>query len=180
MKYVKLFIAFIIAIIVTITLLSFFAATSQKIEKSITINAPASVIFEQMAKLENFNKWSVWNSEDSTIQHIVSGTDGTVGAVSNWKGHPEISGEGKMEIIAIEKDKKVAHSIHFLSPGKNKAESVLLLNQTNSNETKLTWKFSMATPRPWNIFNLFYSMDKERGKDFDDSLSLLKKLTEKK
>ncbi len=155
-------------------------ATSQRVEKSITINAPAAVIFEQLVKLENFNKWSVWNREDSSIQHTLTVTDGTVGATTSWKGHLEISGEGKMEITSIEKDKKVAHTINFIKPGKNKAESVLLLNETDRGITTVTWQFTMATPRPWNIFNLFYNMDKERGKDFDDGLTLLKKLIEKK
>jgi hypothetical protein len=36
----------------------------------------------------------------------------------------------------------------------------------------------MATPRPWNIFNLLYSLDEEMGKDFDDGLSALKVLIE--
>jgi effector-binding domain-containing protein len=38
----------------------------------------------------------------------------------------------------------------------------------------------MATPRPWNIFNLFYNMDKELGKDFDFSLATLRSSIEKK
>lgn len=154
-------------------------ATSQKVEKSVTINAPAAVIFEQVVKLGNFNKWSVWNREDSSVQHTLIGIDGTVGAATSWKGHPEISGEGKMEITAIEKNKKVVHIINFISPRKNKATSVLLLNETDRTVTTVTWQFTIATPRPWNIFNLFYSMDKEMGKDFEDGLSLLKTLIEK-
>ena len=180
MKYFKLFIAFLVSVIVTVALLSFFMATSQRVEKSITINAPASVVFEQLVKLENFNKWSVWNREDSSVQHTITGIDGTPGAATSWKGHPEISGEGKMEISSIEKDKKVTHTINFFKPRKNKAESALALTETDPGVTKLTWQFTIATPRPWNIFNLFYSMDKERGKDFDEGLSFLKNLIEKK
>ncbi len=179
MNYFKLFVAFLVALIITIALLSFFIATSQGVEKSITIKARASVIFEQLVKLENFNKWSVWNREDSSIQYTLTGTDRTVGAATSWKGHPEISGEGKMEITSIEKDRIITHTINFIKPRKNKAKSVLQLNETNPGETTVTWKFSIATPRPWNIFNLFYSMDKQMGKDFEDGLLLLKTLIEK-
>jgi hypothetical protein len=179
MKHLKLFGAFLLCVVITIVLLSFFMATSQKVERAITINAPAAVIFEQIVKLENFNKWSVWNREDSSIQHTMTGTDGTVGAATSWTGHPEISGEGKMEITSIEKDKKVTHTINFITPRKNKAESVLLLNETDRGVTAVTWQFTMATPRPWNIFNLFYSMDKTMGKGFEDGLLLLKTLIEK-
>jgi uncharacterized protein YndB with AHSA1/START domain len=179
MKHLKLLGVFLLSVIATITILSFFTATSQRVEKSVTINAPAAVIFEQLVKLENFNKWSVWNREDSSVQHTITGIDGTVGAATSWKGHPEISGEGKMEITFIEKDKKVTHLINFIKPEKNKAESVLELNETNPGETTVTWKFTIVTPRPWNIFNLFYSMDKQMGKDFADGLLLLKTLIEK-
>ena len=178
MKHLKLFGAFLLCVVITIVFLSFFMATSQRVQKSVTIKSPAAVIFEQLVKLENFNKWSVWNREDSLVQHTLTGTDGTVGAATSWIGHPEISGEGKMEITSIEKDRKVTHTINFIKPRKNKAESVLLLTETDRAVTTVNWQFTMATPRPWNIFNLFYSMDKEMGKDFNDGLLLLKTLIE--
>lgn len=179
MKYFKLFIAFLFFFFVAAGILSFFMATSQKVEKTITIKAPPSVIFEQLVKLDNFNKWSVWNREDSSVKHIITGTDGTVGAVTSWTGAPEISGEGKMEITSIEPNKKITHNIQFISPRKNKASSAFLLKETEAG-TIVTWQFNLDTPRPWNIFNLFYSMDKEMGKDFDDGLAALKKIAEKK
>jgi uncharacterized protein YndB with AHSA1/START domain len=179
MKYLKLFGAFLIFFIIAAAILSFFMATSQKVEKSITIKAPAATVFEQLVKLENFNKWSLWNQQDSSVKHTITGTDGTVGASTSWKGAPEISGEGKMEITAIEPNKKITHTINFISPRANKASSAFLLKETEDG-TLVTWQFNLATPRPWNIFNLFYSMDKEMGKDFEDGLSLLKTLIEKK
>ena len=179
MKPIKLFAAFILCVLVAVAILSFFMATSQKIQKSITINAPVANVFEQLVKLDHFNKWSVWNQEDSSVMHTITGIDGTVGAITIWNGDPEISGKGTMEITAIDINKKVAHTIHFISPGKNSATSVFLLKETE-NGIVVTWQFSLTTPRPWNIFNLFYSMEKERGKDFEDGLLLLKKITEKK
>ena len=179
MKYLKLFGSFLIFFIIAAAILSFFMATSQKVEKSITIKAPAATVFEQLVKLENFNKWSLWNQQDSSVKHTITGTDGTVGATTSWKGAPEISGEGKMEITAIEPNKKITHAINFISPRTNKASSIFLLKETEEG-TLVTWQFNLATPRPWNIFNLFYSMDKEMGKDFEDGLSLLKTLIEKK
>ena len=179
MKYFKLFVAFVLSVIITVGILSFFMSTSQQVEKSVTINAPAAIVFEQLVKLENFNEWSVWNRQDSTVQHIISGIDGTVGAINTWTGHPEISGEGKMEITAIEKDKKVTHIINFIKPRKNIAKSAFVLKITEAG-TVVTWQFKLATPRPWNIFNLFYSMDKKMGKDFEDGLLLLKRIIEKK
>ena len=137
-----------------------------------------AIIYNQLVKLENFNKFSVWSQQDSTAVYTLSGTDGTVGANTSWKGSPEISGEGKIEITALEPNRKVYTNFSFTQPKKGNAESVFLLNETNKATTTVTWTFNMATPRPWNIFNLLYSLDKQMGKDFEDGLKAMKTMIE--
>ena len=178
MKFIKLLLFFLLAIIATTAILSFFLPTSQKIERSIIINTPASTIYNQIIKLENFNKFSVWSKQDSTAVYTLTGTDGTIGATTSWKGHPQISGEGQIEIITLEPNRKVTHKLHFIKPKKGNAESIFNLLETNKATTKVTWTFTMATPRPWNIFNLTYSLDKQMGKDFEDGLKALKTMIE--
>jgi len=171
MKFGRLFLFFILAVIIVTAILSFMMATSQKIERSVVINTPAAAIYDQLVKLDNFHKFSVWSQQDSTAVYTLSGTDGTVGASTSWKGSPEISGEGKIEIKALEPNRKVVHQLHFTQPKKGNAESVFTLQETNKATTTVTWTFNMATPRPWNIFNLFYSLDKQMGKDFEGRLA---------
>lgn len=178
MKFGRLLLFFLLAVIVTTAILSFMMPTSQKIERSITVNTPAAAIYEQLVRLENFNKFSVWSQQDSTAVYTLSGTDGTIGASTSWKGSPEISGEGKIEIKALEPNRKVVHQLHFTKPKKGNAESAFALNETNKASTTVTWIFNMATPRPWNIFNLFYSLDKQMGKDFEDGLKAMKTMIE--
>ena len=150
-----------------------FISVGQRVERSIIIKAPAATIYEQLVKLENFNKWAVWNLRDSSAKHTLTGTDGTVGATTSWSGDPEISGEGEIVIASLLAGKKIVHTIHFLQPRKADARSEFKLEEVNEG-TKLTWEFDLATPRPWNIFNLFYSMDKKMGKDFEEGLLLMK------
>lgn len=178
MKFLKLFFSFIFFVLLATIGLSFMMATYQKAEHSITINAPAKIIYNQLIKLENFHKFSVWSQQDSSAVYTMTGTDGTVGAASSWKGSPEISGEGKIEIAGLVADHKVAHKLQFTKPKKVNAESVFVLDATSNTTTTVTWTFTVATPRPWNIFNLFYGLDKEKGKDFEDGLSALKKMIE--
>lgn len=177
MKTMRLLFFFILAVIVVTAALSFLLPTSQKIERSEVINAPAKTIYQQLVKLENFNKFSVWSQQDSAAVYTINGTDGTIGAYSSWTGSPEISGEGKIEITALEQDRKVEHKLHFTQPKEGSASSVFTLNENNG-LTTVTWSFEMATPRPWNIFNLFYSMDKQMGKDFEQGLAALKSTIE--
>jgi hypothetical protein len=153
MKYFKIFVSFLFFIILVTLGLSFMLPTNQKVERSVVINTAAATIYNQLTKLDNFNKFSVWSQQDSTAIYTLTGTDGTIGASSSWKGSPEISGEGKIEITALEPNRKVVHKLQFTKPKKGKAESVFLLKETNKGTTTVTWTFTMATPRPSNIFN---------------------------
>lgn len=178
MKALKPFLVFLLFVILSGTVLSLLLPAGQKLEKTVTINAPANLVYEQLANLKNFTTWSVWSRQDTAARYTLTGTDGTVGAASSWKGDPAISGEGKMEITALEPGQKVSHSFLFIKPRKAKGTSSFTLRE-NMGLTTVTWQFELATPRPWNIFNLFYSMDKQMGGDFEKGLIALKELTER-
>ena len=81
MKFGRLLLFFLLAVIITTAVLSFMLPASQKIERSIVINTSAATIYNQLVQLENFNKFSVWSQQDSTAIYTISGTDGTVGTV---------------------------------------------------------------------------------------------------
>ncbi len=178
MKFFRLFIFFLLSVIIIVAILTFMLPAKQKVSRSIDINAPASVVYNYIDKLQNFNKWSVWTQQDSSAIYTLTGTDGTIGATTSWKGHPQISGEGKIEIIALEKDQRVTQQFHFIQPKKATATSTLLLKEIEKATTTVTWNLEMETPRPWNIFNLLSSLDKQIGKDFEDGLKSLKKTIE--
>ena len=72
----------------------------------------------------------------------------------------------------------MVHQLSFTQPKKGTAESTFTLNQTEKSATTVTWVFELATPRPWNIFNLMYSLDEKMGDDFEDGLKSLKTLIE--
>jgi len=178
MKLFKLTGIFLLIVVCVLVITSMVLPPKQRIERVITINAPANIIFKQLVKLENFNTWLVWNQNDPKIINTIAGKDGTLGASSSWVGDPEISGEGKIVITSIVPNKKIIHRLSFIKPKTREAESEFMLEELNG-ATKLTWEFDMTTPRPWNIFNLFYNMDKKMGKDFEDGLKNMKIAIEK-
>lgn len=177
-KTIRLLFFFFISVLLITMLLSWLMPLSQSVDKTISINAPATDVYAQIAPLEQFNQWSVWNLDDSTVKHTITGTDAEAGAKSTWKGDPDISGEGQIEIRTAEPGKKVEQAIHFWSPRKNEARSAFTLQEQNG-ITTVSWHFEVETPRPWNIFNMFSGLDKQMGAAFDSSLALLKKRTEK-
>lgn len=152
--------------------------TRQQLERYITVNAPAEKVYEYLSKFENFNKWSAWNRHDSSLVNTITGVDGTLGAVNSWKGDPDQSGQGQMKITSLEINQEIEHEIKFLSPREMSAKSEFDLHESNG-QTKVTWKFELRTPRPWNIFNIMSSMDRKMGKDFEDGLRNMKADIEK-
>ncbi len=178
MKLLRLTGILLLFIIGITAILSFFLPVKQTVTKTVTIQAPAVEIYKHIAKLERFNEWTVWGKTDSSVQYTITGTDGEAGATSSWSGNPELSGKGSVTIVALEPGKKVEQQFHFTEPRSSRASSVFTLDEA-SNATTVTWTFEMTTPRPWNVFNLFYSMDKQMGKDFEDGLAALKAIAEK-
>ncbi|HNL59280.1 MAG: Polyketide cyclase / dehydrase and lipid transport [Bacteroidetes bacterium ADurb.BinA245] len=178
MKALRLFFFFILSVLIIVAVLMYVLPTYQKVERTVVIKAPAAAIYNELSKLENFNKFSVWSQRDPAAKFSFRGKDGTVDAVATWKGDPALAGDGKIEITALEPDKKIVHNLSFSKPKKGNAKSSFLLNEVNGT-TSVTWLFELATPRPWNIFNLFASLDKEMGKDFDEGLAMLKAAMEK-
>ncbi len=151
--------------------------TKQTIERTVSINAPAGQVYEKLRTLDFFNRFSVWGRRDSSVVNTITGTDGTIGAVSSWNGDPQMSGRGTVKITALEPGRKVEQQIEFIEPKKGKAESIFTLREKNG-ATVVTWSFVMTTPRPWNIFNLFFKLDKQVGPDFEEGLNTLKKMIE--
>ena len=179
MKFLKTVGILLLFIIAIATILMLVLPVKHKIERSITINAKAAIVYDYLSKLSNFNKWSIWNHRDSTLVNTITGTDGTLGAVNNWKGDPELSGEGRMQITSLEINQEIEHHISFISPRKMDAASEFDLLETNG-QTKVIWSFEMETPRPWNILALFSNIEKKMGKDFELGLMNLKAAIEKK
>lgn len=135
------------------------------------------MVYEKLKTLEFFNQFSVWGKRDSSVVNTISGNDGQIGSVSHWNGDPRISGKGTVRLSALEPGRKVEQAIEFMEPKKGRAQSIFTLSEKDR-MTTVTWRFVMRTPRPWNIFNLFFSLEKQVGPDFDESLATLKQLVD--
>ncbi len=178
MKLLKNIFLFLIFVAISIFTLSFFAPTQQRVEKSILISAKPAEVYNQMMLLQNFNNWSVWGKADSTIKYTTEGKDGVVGTKIGWEGSPQLAGKGEITLTALQKDKSIMHDVNLFEPQQLQARSKFELNPVG-NQTEVRWTFVIPSKRPFNVFNLFYNLDKERGSDFVAGLNALKLMVEK-
>ncbi len=169
--YVLLYI--LLGIIVLILVLALLAPKSYNVYRSIEIKKPRAEVFEYLKFLKNQSEWSPWEKRDPNMHKKITGTDGTVGAVSYWKGNKDV-GEGEQEITKIVPGERIDGELRFLKPWKSTSDCYFTTEDSGKGTTKVTWGFSGKNKFPMSIMMLFMNMDKAVGKDFESGLASLK------
>jgi effector-binding domain-containing protein/uncharacterized protein YndB with AHSA1/START domain len=178
MKILKTTGVLLLSLLAVAMILMLIVPAKQHIERTITINAPVSVVYKHLSTPATFYNWMVWCRKDTTIKTAADLKGETPGSVLFWVGNPETTGKGMIEFLSMKVNQEIEHKVTFLEPNKADAKSEFKLVEVNG-QTRLTWEFDLATPRPRNILNLFGSLDKKVGFEFEEGLKNLKAIIEK-
>ncbi len=173
MKILKTLLLVVIGLVVIGLIAALFVDNKYVVERSITINQPKAMVFEYLKSLKSQNDWSAWGKRDPNMKIEFTGTDGTVGFTSKWKGNKDV-GEGEQEIKNIVEGERIENELRFLTPWKTVTQAVFTTEAVNENTTTVTWQLQGTMPYPWNLGNLFGNMDGMIGNDFEEGLSNLK------
>jgi hypothetical protein len=146
------------------------------VSRSVMINAPKNVVFDQMSNFKNWTNWSPWIEKEPTVKLTYKGADGAVGSGYHWVGEDKNTGTGDMNSLAIN-GTKMDFEVKFSKPMKREAQGTLEAMDT-AGATKAYWSFSMHMPYPFNAMLLFMNMDKMLGGDFEKGLNNMKKYAE--
>jgi len=169
---------YIIVIITLVFIILVIAAPkAYTVSRSIIIDKPVGDVFQYLKSIKNQDNWSPWRKKDLNMTQEFIGEDGKIGFISKWKGNKNV-GEGEQEILAIIENESIETQLRFFKPWKSKSIGTLLVDKVEDNKTLVTWDFSGKNPVPFNIFMLFFNMDKTVGKDFEEGLADLKRLLE--
>jgi len=168
MKILKYILFGLLGIIVLLALVGLIASNKFNVEKSITIDAPASEIHPYVANLRLQNEWSVWAEMDPDQKETFEGTDGAPGSKHSWDG--EITGKGYQEIVSVTPT-RIETNLVFTAPYESQADVYFNLKESGSS-TEVTWGFESEMPFPMNIFLIFGDMGV--GDDFQKGLENLK------
>lgn len=172
-KYIGIGLVVLIAIFLVVAL---FVPKSFVYEKSISIKAPIDSVWKNVNSLTALDKWSPWNDHDPNMKKTMSGVDGTIGAVQSWES--TIVGTGSQTIDTIVKPSFFETKLDFYKPHESHGKVYVKLI-ADGKVTKATWGMAGNMPYPVNVLILFMNMEKTMGKDWDNGLSKLKKLSEK-
>ena len=167
-----------IVLVSLIALLLIVAALSPKgfdVEKSTVIDASAEAVFPHVQYFEKRDAWYPWGKDDPTNVTSIEGTDGTVGAISNWEG--ETTGKGSQTITAIEANKHIETELAFVEPYESVAETYMNVEAVDGG-TKVSWGLSSAMSFPFNAMLLFMDPEAAVGADYEKGLAALKRIVE--
>lgn len=169
LKKILLAIGLLLAVLIVI---SFFLPSRLHIEKSVEINAPADIVFEQFNTLQNWEQWSPWVKMDPQSKREYFGSGAGVGSGYTWKG--EKTGEGKLTITESNPYTSIVTELEMrgekVYPGFNFEES--------GGKTKVTWYFD--SDAGWNPFGRYMNLMVKGmlGHQFEQGLNDVKQIVE--
>ena len=144
--------------------------------RTASVDAPPERVYEQLVDFHNWTNWSPWEDVDPDLSRTYSGAESGTGAVYEWSGNRK-AGQGRMEIVEAVEPSLVRIDLRFIKPLKSKTDSVFEVVPEGAG-SHVTWR--MTGPRPFilKVMNIFTSMDKMIGPDFEKGLARLKATTE--
>jgi hypothetical protein len=175
MRIIKKIVVALIVLIVVLAGIGFMLPSAYKVERSVTIAAPADVVFDQVNDLKKNEAWSPWMKNDPSLQITYSGPEAGKGATSTWTSKK--SGNGSQTITESVPGKSIATFLDFGQMGN--AQGGWAFSEEGGS-TKVTQTMAGdAGKNPFrHLMNL--AMDKMIGKYFEQGLNSLKDVSEKR
>lgn len=150
---------------------------SFRVERSLTIRAPASQVFPLVNDLSAWEQWSPWANLDPAMDTTYSGAASGLGAVYEWSGNRDV-GSGRMEIIDMTPPSTVRLRLDFIAPFASTNRVEFSFDPIDE-YTDVTWRIDGPMPFLSKLISVFVSMDAMIGPDFETGLANLKALAER-
>ena len=165
----------LIAVVVLLAAVGMLLPRQSHLQRTVTIDRPASLIYATVNSFQRFPEWSPWQDLDPNMQQTVEGPREGVGAKLVWSGNDKV-GTGTQVITTTVPNASVATDLNFGDMGTSK--SLVKLDAAGAS-TKVTWSLDtdMGAGPIGRYFGL--TMDGMVGKDFARGLTKLKTLVEK-
>ncbi len=169
----------LLAILSLILILAAIFKKAYAIREEVLIHKPIAEVFNYLKYLKNLDNFNKWVMIDSNVRKKYTGTDNTVGFIAAWDSNLKQVGKGEQEITGITKNERIDYEIRFEKPFKSTSPVFFKTESIDANSTKVTWGFDGAMPYPMNIMITLFQMEKQLGKDLQESLGTLKSILEK-
>jgi effector-binding domain-containing protein/uncharacterized protein YndB with AHSA1/START domain len=175
MKIVKSLLIGLLALIVLLIAIALFLPSAAHVERTASIAASPSAVFEVVNSLKRFNEWSPWYELDPAARFTYTGPETGVGARVEWASDSAELGMGSQEIIESVPAQRVRTRLDFADDGEANADLTLAPRGAG---TEVTWAFDIefGYNLPGRYFGLW--LDRVLGPYYEKGLANLKVVAE--
>lgn len=165
------------AVILLFLVVGIFLPTKHHVERSITINTPASVVFKEVNSYKSFDNWSPWANIDPNGKIRFEGPTSGVGSTMIWSSKNPKVGNGSQKIVVSEPNKHILVDLKF-DGFKGKITAGWKFEEKKAGETLVTW--SNDSHNKGGIFSKYMDLiiSPQIGKSYEKGLKNLKAYVE--
>ncbi len=166
----------LVVLVLVLIIGSYLLPSVWKVERSISVQVPASKIYPLVADFKNgWSEWSVFEHDDPAIQYAHSGKTFGVGAERSWTSKKV--GSGSQKIIAADPNAGIEFE-QVMTGSQFSVHGEISLRAANDGNTNVTWTgWGETGYNPLNRWMSFF-IGNRMGKSFEVSLVKLKALAE--
>ncbi len=176
MKIVVKVLAGLLALVIILWLSSMALPEKWHVERSISVNARPSKIYNLTTELKNWSKWSPWYNLDPKAKWIFSDSTYGVGAWYTWESEQRSVGKGRLEIISAIENQSNRYTLEF--DGMDVSTAEFILTPEGDNATKVTWTLEGENKGIAKLFGVL--MGFFVGSDYEKGLENIKRVAESK
>ncbi len=184
MKVLKILGIIVLIIAASALGLIIFGPSEGHLERQVTINAPAEVVFADVSNLKSFNKWSPWFKVDPNAEYVFEGPASGIGAKMTWYSEDSDLGNGYMEITETREGEFVGMDMgfdqnnnrDFTDEGEERPVATFVLNE-NEDGTLVTWTFDISGVSGFEKM-MVVGLDMFLGPFYEEGLAALKERVE--
>lgn len=183
MKKVLIVIGGIAAVLVVVAVVFAILVAMQpadfRVERTATIAAEPSAVFEQVNDFHKWEAWSPWEKLDPDLKRTFEGPPAGKGAIYKWSGNDKV-GEGQMTLTESRPGESIKIELGFVRPMQDTSDVIFKFKPDGKN-TVVTWRME-GTNKDFisKAFCYCMNMDKMVGGDFEKGLASLKEVVERK
>lgn len=171
-KFLIAFLAFVIILI----LAGFLLPPKVELSRTISMKAQASVVFQQINKLTEWDHWSPWHKIDTAMKITYSNPAEGSNAYYDWTSNHSDVGNGRLTILNAIPNQKIECRMDFQDFGSSFSNFLI---EENTEGTQVTWTFETDMGlNPIARWMGIMMMKSAIGKDFEKGLEDLKSYTE--
>ena len=146
-----------------------------KLERDIAINAQPAAIYANLDNFKRWELWSPWEKLEPGMHKSYTGPATGPGSIYEWEGK-EV-GSGRMTITDSKPSQALTIKLEFFKPFEATNQTVFEL-APRASDTQVRWIMTGENNMFGKVMGVFADMDSMVGKDFENGLAALKRVSE--